>query len=163
MAAPLLGNAGTNGWDAINQASLKYAANYSDVRPEPKDHVITYGEYKLAVRTAALGLNDLVSSFNDVGGASSDVENKLKSLISQKLANIRPVGLTGGMLGGVGGDTFDEAYKRLAAVALQPEELQIPRKIGLTHSEQAGLTGLSPGCAGEARRLLDKGLQQGLD
>ena len=90
-------------WDAINQASLNYAASIATLDQDLKDHVITYGEYKLAVERLSLGLNDLVSSFNDVGGASSDVESKLKSLISQKLQPTFDLsGLTGGLLGGGG-------------------------------------------------------------
>ena len=145
-------------WDAINQASLKYAASIATLDQDLKDHVITYGEYKLAVERLSLGLNDLVSSFNDVGGASSDVESKLKSLISQKLQPTFDLsGLTGGLLGGAGGDSFDEAYKRLAAVALRPEELQIHAQDWAGTFEKAGLTGLSPEDAqAEAKRLVEE-------
>ena len=152
-------------WDAINQASLKYAASIATLDQDLKDHVITYGEYKLAVERLSLGLNDLVSSFNDVGGASSDVESKLKSLISQKLQPTFDLsGLTGGLLGGAGGDTFDEAYKRLAAVALRPQE-ELSKHAGdwADTFEQAGLTGLSPEDAQARAKELVEAYSKGLD
>ena len=72
-----------------------------------------------------------------------------KSLISQKLQPTFDLsGLTGGLFGGAGGDTFDEAYKRLAAVALRPATRGIvkytPMGDWADTFQQAGLTGLSP-------------------
>ena len=69
------------------------------------------------------------------------------------------------MLGGVGGDTFDEAYKRLAAVALRPEELQIHANDANWQDtfQKAGLTGLSPEDAQARAKELVEAYSKGLD
>lgn len=112
------------------------------------------------LRDTTKATSDLTSSMADTGGAYDD----LKSRISGAL---RPTfdlsALTGGAMGGAMGDTFDEAYKRLAAVALRPEELQIHAQDWAGTFEKAGLTGLSPEDAqAEAARLVDA-YSKGLD
>lgn len=112
------------------------------------------------LRDATKATADYSSAMADTGGAYDD----LKSRISTAL---RPTfdlsGLTGGALGGTMGDTFDEAYKRLAAVALRPEELQIHAQDWAGTFAQAGLTGLSPEDAqAEAARLVEA-YSKGLD
>ena len=67
-------------------------------------------------------------------------------------------GLTGGLLGGMNGDTWDEAYKRLAAVALRPgEELAKHSQDWADTFAAAGLEGLSPEDAqAKAKAKLDE-------
>ena len=112
-------------------------------------------------------VNDHISSLRtqstavaSTGAAYDDLKSKISSAL-------RPTfdlsGLTGGALGGVGGDAFDEAYKRLAAVALRPEELQIHAGDWASTFEQAGLTGLTPEDAQARAKELVEAYSKGLD
>ena len=112
-------------------------------------------------------VNDHISSLRtqstavaSTGAAYDDLKSKISSAL-------RPTfdlsGLTGGALGGVGGDAFDEAYKRLAAVALRPEELQIHAGDWASTFEQAGLTGLTPEEAQARAKELVEAYSKGLD
>ena len=112
-------------------------------------------------------LRDATKATTDYGGAMSDTGSAYDDLKSRISGALRPTfdlsGLTGGAMGGAGGDAFDEAYKRLAAVALRPEELQIHAQDWAGTFEQAGLTGLSPEDAqAEAARLVEA-YSKGLD
>lgn len=91
-------------------------------------------------------------------GSTATAYDDLKSKIGSALTPTFDLsGLTGGLLGQMGGDTFDEAYKRLAAVALRPEELQIHAGDWADTFEKAGLIGLTPEDAqAEARRLVEE-------
>ncbi|MCB0246419.1 MAG: hypothetical protein KDI12_23590, partial [Anaerolineae bacterium] len=153
-------------WDEVNRASLNYANSVIFLNRQLEDHKITIGEYQYEIARLNSGITDLASSFNDTGGAVSDFEGKMKSLISQKLQPTFDLsGLTGGLLGGAGGDTFDEAYKRLAAVALRPEELQIHANDANWQDtfQKAGLTGLSPEDAQARAKELVEAYSKGLD
>ena len=112
-------------------------------------------------------VNDHISSLRtqstavaSTGAAYDDLKSKISSAL-------RPTfdlsGLTGGALGGVGGDAFDEAYKRLAAVALRPEELQTHAGDWASTFEQAGLTGLTPEEAQARAKELVEAYSKGLD
>lgn len=109
-------------------------------------------------------LNSYRKFSSDVGGVASSMSDDLKSKIGSALTPTFDLSsLTGGLLGGAGGNAFDEAYKRLAAVALRPEELQIHAQDWATTFDQAGLTGLSPEAAqAEAKRLVEA-YSKGLD
>ena len=112
-------------------------------------------------------VNDHLSSLRKVTTATADyggVVDTLKSKIGSALQPTFDLGsLTGGMLGGAGGDSFDEAYKRLAAVALRPEELNIHAGDWADTFEKAGLTGLSPEEASQRARELVEAYSKGLD
>ena len=100
---------------------------------------------------------------SDAANIESDAIESIKSKIGSALTPTFDLGgLTGGMLGG-GGDTFDEAYKRLAAVALRPEELQIHSGDWGDTFAKAGLTGLSPEDAQKRARELVEAYSKGLD
>ena len=112
-------------------------------------------------------VNNYISTARDATKATTDFASSQDTLKSKIGAALAPTfdlsGLTGGLLGGMGGDSFDEAYKRLAAVALRPEELQIHAGDWAGTFEQAGLTGLSPEDAqAEAKRLVEN-FAKGLD
>lgn len=113
-------------------------------------------------------VNDHISSLRtqstavaSTGAAYDDLKSKIGSAL-------RPTfdlsGLTGGLMGGLGGDTFDEAYKRLAAVALRPQE-ELAKHAGDWAStfEQAGLTGLTPEEAQTRAKELVEAYSKGLD
>ena len=113
-------------------------------------------------------VNDHISSLRtqstavaSTGAAYDDLKSKIGSAL-------RPTfdlsGLTGGLMGGLGGDTFDEAYKRLAAVALRPQE-ELAKHAGdwAGTFEQAGLTGLTPEEAAARARELVEAYSKGLD
>ena len=113
-------------------------------------------------------LNDQLASYrkfsSDVGSLASSTTNDIKSKIGSAMTPTFDLGsLTGGMLGGAGGDSFDEAYKRLAAVALRPEELNIHAGDWADTFEKAGLTGLSPEEASQRARELVEAYSKGLD
>lgn len=112
-------------------------------------------------------VNDHLSSLRKVTTATADyggVVDTLKSKIGSALSPTFDLsGLTGGLLGGAGGDTFDEAYKRLAAVALRPEEMNIHAGDWADTFEKAGLTGLSPEEASQRARELVEAYSKGLD
>ena len=103
-----------------------------------------------------------ISSLRDQGKAVSSVASSyddLKSKIGQQLTPTFDLsGLTGGLLGGQMGDTWDEAYKRLAAVALRPgEELAKHSQDWADTFAAAGLEGLSPEDAqAKAKAKLDE-------
>ena len=113
-------------------------------------------------------VNDHISSLRtqstavaSTGAAYDDLKSKIGSAL-------RPTfdlsGLTGGLLGGMGGDAFDEAYKRLAAVALRPQE-ELAKHAGdwAGTFEQAGLTGLTPEEAQARAKELVEAYSKGLD
>jgi len=112
-------------------------------------------------------VNDHISSLRTQSTAVASTATAYDDLKSKISGALRPTfdlsGLTGGALGGVGGDAFDEAYKRLAAVALRPEELQIHAGDWAGTFEQAGLTGLSPEDAQARARELVEAYSKGLD
>jgi len=113
-------------------------------------------------------VNDHISSLRaqstavaSTGAAYDDLKSKISSAL-------RPTfdlsGLTGGLLGGAGGDSFDEAYKRLAAVALRPnEELALHAGDWADTFAQAGLTGLTPEQAQARAKELVEAYSKGLD
>lgn len=117
-------------------------------------------EHVQSLRSATRETDTYSAAVTDAG-ASYD---SLKQRISTAL---RPTfdlsGLTGGALGAVGGNAFDEAYKRLAAVALRPEELQTHAGDWGDTFAQAGLTGLSPEEAQQRARELVEAYSKGLD
>ena len=86
--------------------------------------MLTQMEADYQLQKYDLTVNNHIGTLRDQGKAIADVGNSYDDLKSRISGALRPTfdlsGLTGGMLGGVGGDTFDEAYKRLAAVALRP-------------------------------------------
>lgn len=117
-----------------------------------------------SLRDAKNATVDYSAAVGGLGETASAAESKLKGLISQKLAPTFDLsGLTGGLLGGGMGDSFDEAYKRLAAVALRPEELQIHGGDWAATFEKAGLTGLSPEDAQARAKELVEAYSKGLD
>jgi len=112
-------------------------------------------------------VNDHISSLRTQSTAVASTATAYDDLKSKISGALRPTfdlsGLTGGALGGVGGDAFDEAYKRLAAVALRPEELQIHAGDWASTFEQAGLTGLTPEEAQARAKELVEAYSKGLD
>ena len=132
-------------------------------------HIISQEEMDYQLRKFDNTVNDHISSLRDQGKAIADVGSSYDDLKSRISGALRPTfdlsGLTGGMLGGVGGDTFDEAYKRLAAVALRPEELQIHANDANWQDtfQKAGLTGLSPEDAQARAKELVEAYNKGLD
>ena len=143
-----------------------YARQYAQL--ELDKTTISRQEYTRRKADLDAALSDQIGSYrkfsSDVGGIATDMSDDLKSKIGSAL---RPTfdlsGLTGGALGGVGGDAFDEAYKRLAAVALRPEELQIHAGDWASTFEQAGLTGLTPEEAQARAKELVEAYSKGLD
>lgn len=128
----------------LTQAQADYQLATFDQRVN--DHIGT-------LRSQATAMGSVSSSYDD-----------LKSKIGSALTPTFDLsGLTGGVLGGMGGDTFDEAYKRLAAVALRPEELQIHAGDWASTFEQAGLTGLTPEDAQARAKELVEAYSKGLD
>ena len=144
-----------------------YARQYAQL--ELDKSTITRAEYTRRKADLDASLNDQLSSYrkfsSDVGSIATSTSDDLKSKIGSAL---RPTfdlsGLTGGLLGGLGGDSFDEAYKRLAAVALRPQE-ELARHAGdwAGTFEQAGLTGLTPEEAAARARELVEAYSKGLD
>lgn len=122
-------------------------------------------DYQLA--TFDKRVNDHIGSLRTVTAATGSYAGKLDDLKSRIGSALTPTfdlsGLTGGMLGGQAGNAFDEAYKRLAAVALRPEELQIHAGDWADTFEQAGLTGLTPEDAQARARELVDAYAKGLD
>jgi hypothetical protein len=143
-----------------------YARQYAQL--ELDKTTISRQEYTRRKADLDTALSDQIGSYrkfsSDVGGIATDMSDDLKSKIGSAL---RPTfdlsGLTGGALGGVGGDAFDEAYKRLAAVALRPEELQTHAGDWASTFEQAGLTGLTPEEAQARAKELVEAYSKGLD
>lgn len=130
-------------------------------------------DYKLAAYDQTVQghigtLRDATKATTDYGGAMADTGSAYDDLKTRIAGALKPTfdlsALTGGAMGGaMSGDAFDEAYKRLAAVALRPEELQIHAQDWAGTFEQAGLTGLSPEDAqAEAARLVEA-YSKGLD
>ena len=122
-------------------------------------------DYQLATFDKRVG--DHIGTLRDQGKAITDTGTAYDDLKSKIGGALRPTfdlsGLTGGALGGMGGDSFDEAYKRLAAVALRPEELQIHAGDWADTFAKAGLTGLSPEDAQARARELVEAYSKGLD
>lgn len=143
-----------------------YARQYAQL--ELDKTTISRQEYTRRKADLDAALSDQIGSYrkfsSDVGGIATDMSDDLKSKIGSAL---RPTfelsGLTGGAMSSQIGDTFDEAYKRLAAVALRPEELQIHAGDWAGTFEQAGLTGLSPEDAQARARELVEAYSKGLD
>jgi predicted ATPase len=112
-------------------------------------------------------INDHIGSLRNVDTATANYASTVDDLRGRIAGALTPTfdlsGLTGGLLGQMGGDTFDEAYKRLAAVALRPEELQIHAGDWADTFEQAGLTGLTPEEAQQRARELVEAYSKGLD
>lgn len=122
-------------------------------------------DYQLAMFDKRINdhIGSLRTATTATGGYSSAMDT-LKSKIGSALTpSFDLSGLTGGMLGGMGGDAFDEAYKRLAAVALRPEELQIHAGDWADTFAKAGLTGLSPEDAQARAKELVEAYSKGLD
>ena len=144
-----------------------YARQYAQLELDKSN--ITRAEYTRRKADLDASLNDQLSSYrkfsSDVGSIATSTSDDLKSKIGSAL---RPTfdlsGLTGGLLGGLGGDSFDEAYKRLAAVALRPQE-ELAKHAGdwAGTFEQAGLTGLTPEEAAARARELVEAYSKGLD
>lgn len=136
--------------DKTSISRVEYTRRKADLDAALSDQIASYRKFA----------NDASKSVSSVSDAYDDMKSRIGSAL-------RPTfdlsGLTGGALGGAVGDSFDEAYKRLAAVALRPEELQIHAQDWAGTFEQAGLTGLSPEDAqAEAARLVDA-YSKGLD
>lgn len=129
---------------------------------------LTRAEYTRRKADLDAALSDQLASYRkfagDVGALASDMSADLKNRIGSALSPTFDLSsLTGGLLGGQMGDTFDEAYKRLAAVALRPEELQIHAQDWAGTFEQAGLTGLTPEEAQARAKELVEAYSRGLD
>lgn len=143
-----------------------YARQYAQL--ELDKTTISRQEYTRRKADLDTALSDQIGSYrkfsSDVGGIATDMSDDLKSKIGSALQPTFDLsGLTGGALGGAGGDAFDEAYKRLAAVALRPEELQIHAGDWASTFEQAGLTGLTPEDAQARAKELVEAYSKGLD
>lgn len=152
-------------WDAVNRASLGFANSVAGLNTQLNSGKITLGQYNYEVARLRQGLSDTVSSYNSAGSAAGSYADKLKGLIGQQLSPTFDLsGLTGGLLGGMGGNSFDEAYKRLAAVALRPEE-ELAKHAGDWGDTfaQAGLTGLTPEEAAARAKELVEAYSKGLD
>jgi hypothetical protein len=112
-------------------------------------------------------VSDHISSLRNQTQAVGNVATSYDDLRDRISGAMRPTfdlsSLTGGLLGGQMGNGFDEAYKRLAAVALRPEELQIHAGDWASTFEQAGLTGLTPEDAQARARELVEAYSKGLD
>src|SRR5574343_344086 len=144
-----------------------YARQYAQLELDKTS--ISRAEYTRRKADLDAALSDQIGSYrkfsSEVGSIASDTSDDLKSKISGAL---RPTfdlsGLTGGLLGGMGGDAFDEAYKRLAAVALRPQE-ELAKHAGdwAGTFEQAGLTGLTPEEAQARAKELVEAYSKGLD
>lgn len=129
-------------------------------------------DYKLAAYDRSVNdhigtLRDATKANTDYGASIADVGSSYDDVKSKIGAALKPTfdlsGLTGGLLGGAGGDAFDEAYKRLAAVALRPEEMQLHAQDWASTFEQAGLTGLTPEEAQQRAKELVEAYSKGLD
>ena len=118
-------------------------------------------QYDNTVNDHIASLRTQSTAVASTGAAYDDLKSKIGSAL-------RPTfdlsGLTGGLMGGLGGDSFDEAYKRLAAVALRPQE-ELAKHAGdwAGTFEQAGLTGLTPEEAAARARELVEAYSKGLD
>ena len=112
-------------------------------------------------------VSDHISNLRNQTQAVGNVATSYDDLRDRISGAMRPTfdlsSLTGGLLGGQMGNGFDEAYKRLAAVALRPEELQIHAGDWASTFEQAGLTGLTPEDAQARARELVEAYSKGLD
>jgi hypothetical protein len=117
-------------------------------------------QYDNTVNNHIASLRTQTAAVGSTATAYDDLKSKIGSAISP---TFDLSGLTGGALGGQMGDTFDEAYKRLAAVALRPEELQIHAGDWADTFAKAGLTGLSPEDAQQRARELVEAYSKGLD
>jgi len=144
-----------------------YAKQYAQL--ELDKTTISRQEYTRRKADLDAALNEQIGSYrkfsSDVGGIATDMSDDLKSKIGSALTPTFDLSsLTGGALGGLGGDTFDEAYKRLAAVALRPQE-ELAKHAGdwAGTFEQAGLTGLTPEEAAARARELVEAYSKGLD
>ena len=144
-----------------------YARQYAQLELDKSN--ITRAEYTRRKADLDASLNDQLSSYrkfsSDVGSIATSTSDDLKSKIGSALTPTFDLsGLTGGLMGGLGGDTFDEAYKRLAAVALRPQE-ELAKHAGdwAGTFEQAGLTGLTPEEAAARARELVEAYSKGLD
>jgi len=144
-----------------------YTRQYAQL--ELDKSTITRAEYTRRKADLDASLNDQLASYrkfsSDVGSIATSTSDDLKSKIGSALTPTFDLsGLTGGLLGGLGGDTFDEAYKRLAAVALRPQE-ELAKHAGdwAGTFEQAGLTGLTPEEAAARARELVEAYSKGLD
>ena len=143
-----------------------YARQYAQLELDRSN--ISRAEYTRRKADLDAALSAQLASYrkfaSDVGTLASDTSSDIKSKIGSALQPTFDLGsLTGGMLGGAGGDSFDEAYKRLAAVALRPEEMSIHAGDWADTFEKAGLTGLSPEEAQQRARELVEAYSKGLD
>lgn len=144
-----------------------YARAYAQL--ELDRSAISRAEYTRRKADLDAALADQLASYRSFGtsvaAVATDAGDAIKSKISNALTPTFDLsGLTGGALGGQMGDTFDEAYKRLAAVALRPQE-ELAKHAGDWAStfEQAGLTGLTPEDAQARAKELVEAYSKGLD
>ena len=130
-------------------------------------NILTQAQADYQLATYDKRVNDYIGTLRDVTTATGELGNSYDDLKSKIGSALTPTfdlsGLTGGALGGLGGNSFDEAYKRLAAVALRPEELQIHAGDWAATFEQAGLTGLTPEDAQARAKELVEAYSKGLD
>lgn len=130
-------------------------------------NILTQAQADYQLATFDKRVNDHIGTLRDVTTATGGLSNSYDDLKSKIGSALTPTfdlsGLTGGTLGGLGGNSFDEAYKRLAAVALRPEELQIHAGDWAATFEQAGLTGLTPEDAQARAKELVEAYSKGLD
>lgn len=136
--------------DKTTISRQEYTRRKADLDAALNDQIGSYRKFSSAAS----------SSVSDIGNAYDDIKSKIGTALAP---TFDLSGLTGGALGGAAGDAFDEAYKRLAAVALRPEELQIHAGDWASTFEQAGLTGLSPEDAQARARELVEAYSKGLD
>ena len=127
-----------------------------------------YGGYNCKVdNTHQWTSNDLVSTKATTLVAHRQMLKKLKSLISQKLQPTFDLsGLTGGLLGGAGGDTFDETHTSgWRPWRCDQKELQIHANDANWQDtfQKAGLTDLSPEDAQARAKELVEAYSKGLD
>jgi hypothetical protein len=149
-----------------DQIYSNYARQYAQLELDRSN--ISRAEYIRRKADLDAALSDQLASYRkfgaDVAAVATDTGDAIKSKIGSALSPTFDLSsLTGGLMGGMGGDTFDEAYKRLAAVALRPEELQIHAQDWAGTFEQAGLTGLTPEEAQQRARELVEAYSKGLD
>jgi hypothetical protein len=132
-----------------------------------KAGIITQAQADYQLQRFDNTVNDHISSLRKVDTATGNYATTVDDLKGRIAGALTPTfdlsGLTGGLMGQMGGDTFDEAYKRLAAVALRPEELQIHAGDWADTFEKAGLTGLTPEEAQQRARELVEAYSKGLD
>lgn len=137
--------------DKTTISRQEYTRRKADLDAALNDQIGSYRKFSSAAS----------SSVSDIGNAYDDIKSKIGTALAP---TFDLSGLTGGLLGGMGGDAFDEAYKRLAAVALRPQE-ELAKHAGdwAGTFEQAGLTGLTPEEAQARAKELVEAYSKGLD